>query len=174
MVSYVAAVWLQICAVVKYFHDLSKLWFIIILWFWNCRSSPVLKSAVRKVSDKNFCEFCVINKNHENIRTQKFWAIQYIASYSLTSRKQCYTFVTIRTPFLSTLLVPQGWNMNCSDVITTAIIIDHNLCILYLLLIVKGYNASNINNPLLTVYQLSLQILLNQARQPAASTCLVS
>ena len=41
-------------------------------------SSPVLKGASYKeiFRDKNFNDFCVIHKNHDNIGPQKFGAIQ--------------------------------------------------------------------------------------------------
>ena len=38
-------------------------------------SSPVLKTAARKLCDENFHKFCVIHKNHKNIWPQKFGAI---------------------------------------------------------------------------------------------------
>ena len=62
----------------------------------------------------------------------KFGAIQYIARYSLTSKKQHY-IIAIKT--LSEQLVSQWRNMNSNDVITMTAINCH----MYLIAIVDSH-----------------------------------
>ena len=44
---------------------------------------------------KNFCDFCVIHKNHENIRPRKFGAIWYVRTCNVA--RAAYTYVWLLT-----------------------------------------------------------------------------